>query len=711
MRPRLKGGIARALAALGVFALTAGVLLGSLRRGLFDSDAFADRLAGSLSDRRVSAYVAELMTNAVLREKPDLVAVRPLLAAAADGLASSDMFALIARTAARRAHAALFSPGGRNLLLSVPDLGVILRGALAGANPELAARVPARLSAVVASVGASSASRFIVDLWKLGRAVAWLAIITAGAGVALLVAGIALAPHRTRALRRAALDLLLAALILAILEPVGRGLVKLVPGTALGRDAAVGLYDAFTVGLRRLALVLAGVGLLFSAAAQSLIAPDWLLGAARGGWAWLTRPRPSRGDRLRRGTAFVLAGLLAILFPSAALTGLALASGACLTFVGVEQLFQLVLRPQTGARPAEERGLEAPPRTHVVALLCFACVAALAIAWLGRPRETPIVRVAGGCNGDERLCARRLDQVAFAATHNAMSAADAADWLFAEQEHGLAAQLQAGVRAFLVDVHAGFPVSGRVKTDFGEDPSFLRQAEEAIGKEGTAAALRIRERLVGPATGPHGLYLCHGFCELGATAFVQWLGTLRDFLVANPREVVILVLEDYVPPREIAAAFADSGLGDLVFRGAPRPPWPTLAEMAESGQRVLTFLESGTRGVDWLHPAFASIQETPYRFLAPSQFSCAPNRGGTAGSLFQLNHWIETAPASKPSNAAVVNAHDFLLDRARLCQKQRSHLPNIVAVDFYREGDLTGVVRVLNGLDSPREERGPGRAE
>ena len=280
-----------------------------------------------------------------------------------------------------------------------------------------------------------------------------------------------------------------------------------------------------------------------------------------------------------------------------------------------------------------------------------------------------------------------------------MSAADRSGWMFAAQERDLATQLDDGVRAFLIDVHAGVPVSGRVKTEMSSEPGFMPAMEEAVGTEGLQAAMRIRERLVGPPDGPRALYLCHGFCELGSEPFVAWLRTLRAFLVANAHEVVLLVIEDYVPPDEIAAAFADSGLADLVFHGAARPPWPTLAEMADTGQRVVAFLESGKPGVDWLHPAFESIQETPYRFLKPAQFSCAPNRGATRGSLFQLNHWIETAPTPRPSNALIVNAYDFLLKRARECARERSRLPNIIAVDFYRTGDLFNVVKRLNGLE------------
>ena len=114
--------------------------------------------------------------------------------------------------------------------------------------------------------------------------------------------------------------------------------------------------------------------------------------------------------------------------------------------------------------------------------------------------------------------------------------------------------------------------------------------------------------------------------------------------------------------------------------------------------------ENDTEGVAWYHPAFEVVQETPYKFIAPEEFSCRPNRGGTSAPLFQINHWIETLPAPKPSNAAIVNAHDFLLRRARQCQQERHKLPNILAVDFAMTGDVVGVAAEMNGL-APATER------
>ena len=185
---------------------------------------------------------------------------------------------------------------------------------------------------------------------------------------------------------------------------------------------------------------------------------------------------------------------------------------------------------------------------------------------------------------------------------------------------------------------------------------------------------------------------------------MQVLRGIREFLVLNPHEVLIIIIQDEgVRPQDIEACFVKSGLIDFVYHGRVTPPWPTLREMVADDERVLVTAENETEGVSWIHPAFEVVQETRYRFHDLSEFSCKPNRGGTAGSLLLLNHWIETAPAPRPSNAEVVNAYEFLLARARQCGKERGRLPNLIAVDFYRTGDVIGAARTLNGIGEPHE--------
>ncbi len=698
---RLRRVVTHSLAALGVLLVALGATLAQVWSGLFDSQTFADQLAESLNDERVSAYVADEITSAVLREKPDLVGVRPIILSTAQGAVSSEAFRSIVRVTAREGHAAVLSQGGRNLLLSVPDAGVVLQGALANANPALAARIPRQISGAIANIGVTGTSRFVVEMWQMGRRLAWAAPAGVAVGLVLLIVAIAFAPRRARALRQASLDLALAGLVLFLLIPAARALVSAGRDTEIARHAAAGLFDAFTGGLRLLALALGGVGLVFSAAAQSLVGRAWLPDTVRSAWTWLTLPPVSTAQHLARGASFLVGGGALILRPTITLSTLAVIVGAVLAFAGLQSLFRLVLRALPEELAQEHGGMERFGNRRSLLLLGIAGVLTAVIASVARPRDRVLTPVDSGCDGDPRLCARRLDEVVFAGTHNAMAAADRPGWMFAAQESDLNAQLADGVRAFLIDVHAGVPVSGRIKTEIRGEAGYMREMEAALGKEGLAAADRIRQRLVGPPDGPRALYLCHGFCELGAEPLDDWLRSLRVFLEGHPRDVVILVIEDYVPPEEIAGAFAESRLGGLVFRGAPRPPWPTLEELAASHQQVVTFIESGRAGVDWMYPAFASIQETPYRFRRASDLSCRPNRGDEAGSLFQINHWIETPPTPRPSNAAVVNAYDFLLARAERCARERGRLPNIIAVDFYRTGDLARVVKHLNRTESP----------
>ncbi|HEY6546852.1 MAG TPA: hypothetical protein VI589_03065, partial [Vicinamibacteria bacterium] len=560
-------------------------------------------------------------------------------------------------------------------------------------------------------------TQVLLQLVQQGRRLARFAWASMAAGLLLLVLGVLLERDRQRGLLLASYDLVGAGLFVALLLPLGRAALGLLAGGPLERAAAAGFYDAFAGGLRAWALGLVGIGLVFGAAAHSLLEDVGVVEVLRRLGHLLDHPPGGVPGRLVRALGLLCFGTLAVARPQTALDALMLLGGAGIAFLGLLELFRLV---QSGflhgraplaepvAGPAASGDSRAGLR-RVVLVLAVAGVLAAAVAWMAWPEAAPppVAGAADTCNGDAALCDRRVDQVVFPGAHNAMSSADVDRWMFPQQERGVASMLADGVRALLVDVHYGRPVLGSetVKTDLGAEQGSRAKMEEAVGAEGLAAAMRIRDRLTGREEGAQGLYLCHGFCELGALPLVPWLSTLRDFLAANPGDVLVLVIEDYIAPGELAAAFKESGLDTLVFRGPAAPPWPTLRELADSRQRVLVFTETGTPGVPWIQPAFEAIQETPYRFRKPADFSCAAHRGGTAGSLFQINHWIDTTPDPKPSNAAIVNAYDFLLARARQCEAERKKLPNVVAVDFYRTGALLRVVRTLNGLDREGEAR------
>lgn len=312
-------------------------------------------------------------------------------------------------------------------------------------------------------------------------------------------------------------------------------------------------------------------------------------------------------------------------------------------------------------------------RAIVAGLAAVACAAAaLAPAAGAEPRPAP------RCNGAKQLCKRPFDRVVLAGAHNAMSAFDLG-WKLPNQTLSIPAQLRTGIRALLIDTHYGrLQADGTVITD--------DDGEETVGERG--------------------LYLCHALCELGASPLGEVLDSIARFLRRHPSNALTIINEDHVAAADFAAAVEASRLAEHLYRGAPGP-WPRLREMIAARRQVVVLAENDDGGVPWYHVAYEGIlQETPYSFKTPDLLtdpanwaaSCQPNRGGTEGSLFLLNHWSPSVPPPEPDPAAsaAVNATGVILGRARECRRLRGRLPTIIAADQVSYGGLLAAVAKLN---------------
>ena len=304
------------------------------------------------------------------------------------------------------------------------------------------------------------------------------------------------------------------------------------------------------------------------------------------------------------------------------------------------------------------------------------------------------------CNGHVELCDRAFNDVAYAASHNAMSVAGAPGWFIAEQADPIPTQLDQGVRALLVDVWSGQPTAGSlVRTAPGSYEEALAVASADLSPEVVDAALRLADSVAGEPTGPEARYLCHGLCETGSTPFLDMLGELRGWMAIHPGEVVTLFIEDHVDADLIAADIEAAGLLPIIYQPTVGQPWPTLGEMTASNQRLVVMLEEGNGGdaAPWLVNGFELTQDTPYTFPTVDDFSCDPNRGPADAPLFLLNHWLSKF-STLVSDAQQVNQRDVLLPRAEQCEQERGQIPNFVAVNYVALGDLFDVVDTLNGV-------------
>ncbi|MFW6722632.1 hypothetical protein ACHZ98_21180 [Streptomyces sp. MAR4 CNY-716] len=295
------------------------------------------------------------------------------------------------------------------------------------------------------------------------------------------------------------------------------------------------------------------------------------------------------------------------------------------------------------------------------------------------------------CNGREELCELRYDEVAQLASHNAMATSQ--DRFIAPlQDPSITGQLNDGVRALLIDTHRWETppeVTDRLaESDF--TPTMQRQIRSVLNT-------------VDPPR--KGEWLCHAVCRGGALPLVPELQKIGDWLEQNPSDVVTLVVQDGISGADTRTAMRQAGLEDLAFtpEDDPDEPWPTLGEMIDEDRRLVVFAEKADGPAPWYRNFYRYGMETPFAFRTPEDMTCTANRGGEDKQLFLMNHFITNSGGSR-LDAGRINARDFVLDRARECERVRGRPVNLVAVDYATIGDARGAVKVLNDERIARRE-------
>jgi hypothetical protein len=669
---------------------------------------FANRVVAAMRQPAVSTEVADRLSDAVVGlGSGDLVTLRPLVRAATGSIVSSPAFLALLRRAVFEAHVAVVQRHDSTMAVNVADAGVLVAGLLRRFAPGAARTVNAQRTEDLLTLHPGDA---VVAAVRVARRVYTLAWVLAVVALLLATAAIAISRSRRRTVRRLGIGIAIGGLSLVALYTVGAAVASQLAPSGRGPVVAA-LWHAFLGGLRVQALWATAAGVVVAALASEQLRAAELADAGRETRRWLAFGRAGALDAPpRAAVALVLiaAGAAILLEPDALLRVAVLAAGAFLLYRGLEALLAWRRSRYAVALASGRRGLVRARGTLrfvpiVIGIVAIGAVAGIVVTGGGdeAPASTPTA-----CDGYPALCDRPFNDVSIAATHNSMASVTIPDFLFGQQDGTIADQLRFGIRGLLIDTYYGDNVDGRVRTDLKSLPK-LEAAEQEIGKPAVKAALRIRSRLERGGPGRRGIYLCHGFCEIGAVSLSSALDELRSFLVSNPDAVVTVINQDEgVSPPDIRRAFERAGLLDLVYRG-PMGPFPTLQGMIDSNQRLVVMAENDAGDIPWYHLAYEkALQETPYRFrstqvlTAPPRVpkSCRSNRGPSSAPLFLLNNWVDTTPFPRASNAAIVNARQTLLHRARTCQRIRGRLPNLVAVDFFRRGDVLGVVNALNGV-------------
>ncbi len=697
-----RGVVSVILIVLATVAAVAGGVTLYVREEIVDSGAFADRAVSAMQQPELQRVVArEITVQLVELSSQDVVAARPVIQSVVQSVVASQPFQAVIRIAAEHGHRLLFERAATNVAFDIADAGTVIGSALRRLAPNVAKYIPPQTQAVLLTLRRRS---FAAGSLRFADRVRVLGIILPLLAVLLVAGAIAVAPDRRTAVTRLGIAFGIAGVVSAIaLELMRLYVDSHVYGTqeltnADVRGAVGALWGSFLSDLMTWTLAVGAFAWIVAAASASLLAPYSGTAGVSRLRVLARRPSTPRGRAIRAG-AGIVAGAIVILEPALVLRVLTVAAGVLLLYVAIGELLTAIApaQPRVGVRPGRRR------RRLVAAVVTLAAVTigvGLVFALGGR---APAVRASAvqTCNGYAQLCSRRLDQVVFAGTHNAMSAADSPGWYIADQDRAIGQQLEDGLRAFKISTHYGIQdAAGHVRTDIKAEGSRVNRVAEKLTPQAREALQRLGQAVgLGSLNGTHDIWLCHTLCELGGTKMADFLGVIRTFLDLNPGQVVILFDEDYVDERDLQNVFKRAGLYSHLATLQPGRPLPTLGELIRSGRNVLVFAQNPVSGsYAWDMPGFSWIQDTPLGAVKPAQFTCKLNRGAKTNPLLMMNNWADIFPPRPKPNKPLVK-RDFILARARQCLVQRGKIPNIILTDFYNRGDVVGAAKELNGLD------------
>eukprot|EP00814_Leptocylindrus_danicus_P017121 CAMPEP_0116018654 /NCGR_PEP_ID=MMETSP0321-20121206/8773_1 /TAXON_ID=163516 /ORGANISM="Leptocylindrus danicus var. danicus, Strain B650" /LENGTH=354 /DNA_ID=CAMNT_0003489081 /DNA_START=340 /DNA_END=1404 /DNA_ORIENTATION=- len=271
------------------------------------------------------------------------------------------------------------------------------------------------------------------------------------------------------------------------------------------------------------------------------------------------------------------------------------------------------------------------------------------------------------CNGLSSNCVKRVNEIMFATSHNAMSTQQ--DFFFAPNHNlNLETSLKAGFRAFMLDL---CDCNNRVE-------------------------------------------FCHSECILGTRDPSTVFAAIVSFLEENLSEVIVLELQ--IDPGsdmfELYSVMQDvDGFSDMIYEHPDASSdWPFLSQLVDDNKRILIFQHRGpncqTAGQcpEGFHSTYNFMFETPFSLESKEELldytdSCRIQTGQSDADFFILNHFAGSPNSFFPeeSTAREVNQIDVLESRTEACASlYDGRIVNFVAVDFWSVGDTAKFVQEYN---------------
>jgi hypothetical protein len=280
------------------------------------------------------------------------------------------------------------------------------------------------------------------------------------------------------------------------------------------------------------------------------------------------------------------------------------------------------------------------------------------------------------CLGSVQNCELPLAEVGLLGAHQAATGSPTQpSWVAPWTNLTLGQQLDRGVRSLWLEVRSGLPRSSGVQTDPAGPPPPAPPAPLA-----TQAAARAAAVAASAPTGEAAAYLCAGPCEMGAVPLADSLREVDAWLVEQPRELVVLVVDDYSAAGQLDAALRDSMLDRRLITGEATPQ-STVGDLLAGGQVLM--LDAGLNATgesgDLLRPDWV---DTTAPLTSAGIGSCI----ATGDGLLVVRHW-RAGVAPSLSDAVTDNEQQAIAGRLSTCRAELGRLPGLLMLAFPEVGD------------------------
>ena len=196
---------------------------------------------------------------------------------------------------------------------------------------------------------------------------------------------------------------------------------------------------------------------------------------------------------------------------------------------------------------------------------------------------------------------------------------------------------------------------------------------------------------------------------------IRDLRRVRTFLMENPSEVVIIMLEQYVNTSDLVGLFYDAGLAPFLYNTTSSPTasngtfaWPTFEDLGDAGTTLLVFNDEIPGGrlnlapPPWMLYQWHFAVETMYGMASVEELAtCELNRGRQSDdylgsgrhmhdNMLLIHNVFLTAPVATPALADSVNHSPILNDIVARCRDGffGGRAGVLVTVDFWSIGDV-----------------------